>query len=631
MSVYTYNNVTLQHCKTLLFEVKTERDPSNTDVLWRRYTVRVRGFLATGPDAFPGLSDPLDSAATLNQVKVALTTPRCPFSFTVGSNVLVQVPSSIAKSTIDARLGPDPEACVVREITSGVFLVEHGVVCRIVDCPPGCEDVEDPVVSLRWTQSESFDVNWNSTLETQGLLIVRSDLLESADSFRELATPPVLPNYQRETSRYTLSPDGLQLQFHFRDVEVDRLPPYPATSAEGRFTINMNQGGVRTGQVDLTLRGINGTNRGLLLIVALRMAFAKLDAEGFMSVPQVVWGTMSEDLFVPSVSVSIQGMLSMAGYDSRGDPRARYLPGTTIPAPSLMYSVDQLLGYDDAKTPQDGIAPPVRKKILGLVAAAFRDPCGCSGASTDVVLKTDPGTGDPSGTPPSGTTPPPPPPPMIDIGPTTDPTKVISTALVSDRAPYDHYEVDVTYEWDEGRVHLPATGSEKTGKVSSVVQASGGRMQMLVCWVAMRTGLPPVLPAYESPDPNVVPLGGAIVAKNVTPSADGSMLSHAVSGWYRYAILDPQKVRLAAPTPPFLATLATEAAKDSVGFFTRNILWKFLGETGPNPFNPESVKLDETPSPSNSAVGTLTLPYFFAGLTPVFDVEGIVWGPPQKP
>jgi len=577
--MYTYNNVTLQYCKTLFFEVTTERDPTNTDVLWRKYTVRVRGFLATSQGSFPS-----DTAATLQEVKAALTTPRRSFSYSIGNKVLVEVPAG-AGPVLDAALGPEPLPVTINEVTAGVFLVEHGVICRVIDCPPNCEDKLDPVVSLRWEQSETFDTNWASTIETHGMVIVRSDLLQSADSFRELATPPVLPNYQRTRSHYVLSPDGTRLQFSFTDVEQDRLPPYPATTARGRFTVNSNKGGVRIGQVDLELRGQPGTSRGVLLIVALRMALSKLSSEGFASLPPVTWGSVSEDLFEPSVSVSIQGMLSPAGYDAAGAAVARTIPGTTVPAPGVLISVDKLEGYTSDKA-SPGIAPPVRKRLLGLLAAAFRDPCACQQTMKTVELRSDPaGPGTSGGPLPKAT---------VEIRTLPDVSPLPGMApTVSDKAPYDHYEIETTLDWDEGYVHLPAP---KPGSRAAVVRATGPRMQMLACWAAVRTGVAPVLPAYHPQNPNFIPLGGAIVAKNIDPDAYGAKLTHGVSGWYRYAIIDPSKVNVTAPVPPFLAELATEAAQNTGGFWS-NLLWKFIGNRNNNPFIENGVSLDEAPVP----------------------------------
>src|SRR5262249_400514 len=150
-----------------------------------------------------------------------------------------------------------------------------------------------------------------SKLVTRGRLIVRSDLLQSADSFRPLATPPLLPDYRRLSAEYTLSPDGLQLEFAFTDQEEDILPPFPAPKASGSFTVVCERNFRRIGQVDIKLEGQKGTSRRDLMIRALDMALSKLYAEGAaggatVNGTPIIWGNFNEDLFSPVVTVSVQ-------------------------------------------------------------------------------------------------------------------------------------------------------------------------------------------------------------------------------------------------------------------------------------------------------------------------------------
>ena len=240
-------------------------------MLWNKYTVRVSGVVSVEGDGLPA-----DYRATFNNLKHRLETPRRAIKYTVGGTTLLAwEPGDGAP---DAGMGPDPEPATVTRMNEGVFFVEVGYVVCLLDC--GEQAAENPVVSLRWEQRESYDQNWYTQLRTSGLLIVRADLKKSADSFRALATPPVLKDFRRHSAEYVLSKSGTELSFNFTDVEEYLLPPRPATKAGGRFTCTVTAGSIRNGQCDVHLEGPKGVNRRDLMMVAIRMAFAKLNSEG---------------------------------------------------------------------------------------------------------------------------------------------------------------------------------------------------------------------------------------------------------------------------------------------------------------------------------------------------------------
>ena len=185
--MYIYNGVALLYCRTLSFEMVQERDPTNTDAVWNKYTIRVRGFLSDifEPDSeSETFNEPVfinKTADVLTRVKAKLESPRKAFSYTIGSTTIVAV-GSIGDArgglpAMDAKLGPEPLAASVREVASGTFMVECGIICRIVECPDcpqasesGTQSVLSPVVSLRWSQTETFDQNWFSHLSTSSAL-----------------------------------------------------------------------------------------------------------------------------------------------------------------------------------------------------------------------------------------------------------------------------------------------------------------------------------------------------------------------------------------------------------------------------------------------------------------------------
>lgn len=622
-----YNNVWIHECRTLAFETGPDYDPTNTDAMWQNTYVRVRGFVTASQGQFPIAGEAgVSSATTFKALMDKLSTPRRSLEYKIGSVTMITHPGGL-----DAKLGPIPDKPKIHEVNTGVFLVEFGVRCFQVRCDTDCEE-RDPVVSLRWTQTESFDENWYSRLTTQGRLIVRSDLLQSADSFRPQATPPILPDYRRVSSRYTLSPDGTQLEFQFEDQEVDRLPPLGATKASGKFTVTSPKPGIaRFGQVDIHLEGPKGTSRKQLLIRAMAMGYSKLLSERFFTENQslpIIWGAFKEDLFEPAVDVSMQGLLAPivgGSYLAATSGIFAGTPGDNTPPPDIMRSVGQM-PFGMAENRQ-GLAPPIRKRLAGLLAAAFRDPCACLVSETE--LRTDGasgGTGNPDIVGPPNQVPP------ADIGIAELSTLPSVVDLVADRAPYDTYSIETSYGHNSGRVLMPGTGLGANGGVGKVVDLTGEQMVMTVTWVAGRTARPPILPVYETGHPGFVPIRAAVTTQSILPSADGGAPMYLTAGFYQYAIVRPQTVELRAAVPPMMGPAAQPAALAAVGFW-ENIFQLGTQAANTNPFAPGGVAPGIQP-PSDIAppgTGLLDLPpgggiWSFGGFV---DLGG--GGPPVNP
>ena len=546
--------------------MEQEYDPSNTDAIRNHYVIRVRGFISTSAGTFPTGT----TGSMLAAIKARLESPRRPFLYTIDGSAVVSIPSGL-----DAKLGPKPLPARVTEVNSGLFAVECGVECWTVDCDNDCLE-RSPVLSLRWTQSESFDQNWYSKLKTNGLLIVRSDLLQCADNFRALATPGILPDYQRISSSYTLSHDGLELEFEFDDQEVDRLPPYPATKANGTYTVVVTRPGtIRHGTVVLTLEGPKGSSRRDLMVRAINMAYSKLQSDNISNPRAPIWsGQFDEDLYIPKVKVSITAMMTP-------------LTGTHFLTAFGGAAVMPSVGRVQEKAWEDGlpgIAPPERKRLARLLTAAFRDPCACLTATRGLTS-----TGSPASPPPNFS--------IVDLvikGVTTATSEasivrgVISSAAssisqaIQDFAPYDTYILEAATSIITGAVHLPGTGTGPTGGISKVVSASGQKMQLTISWVAGRTGKPPQLPTFYPTDSNLVALSGDVVANDVHPSPDGADLVYLLAGYYTYAVLDPSKFRIVPGVAPFYGPPVQQGAELAAGFWTDSPIWDQLQQTAGN-------------------------------------------------
>jgi hypothetical protein len=166
----------------------------------------------------------------MNEVKHRMMAPRQQFQYSCGNLV-------VASPGLNCNLGPKPLSCEVETMLShGVFLVAFGIEVCLAAC--ATNPIRSPVVSVKWSQSESFDKDWLSTVTTRGRLVVRSDLRQSADSFRNLCVPGMISDYRRESIEFTLSESGCELGFVVTDKAVAVPVPYGATDMpQGQFTV----------------------------------------------------------------------------------------------------------------------------------------------------------------------------------------------------------------------------------------------------------------------------------------------------------------------------------------------------------------------------------------------------------
>src|SRR5262249_3030721 len=153
----------------------------------------------------------------------------------------------------------------------------------------------------------------------------------------------------------------------------------------------------RSGIVNVSLEGQKGTSRRDLMVKALSMGFSKLRQDGFAP-PPLVWGSFTEDLFEPKVDITMQATMSSLAASSGsgitlggvtallattaggvaiggaiGGVAGGAAAGAGVARPPVMPSVGETT--EGLVSGKDGLSPPVRKRLKGLLAAAFRDPC----------------------------------------------------------------------------------------------------------------------------------------------------------------------------------------------------------------------------------------------------------------
>ena len=549
-SYFSYNGVELAYLQTQSIQSDTERDPTDTDQLWRKDVVRVRGVVANIEGFYSQYGS--NPAQIYNSLIHLLTTDRAPLIYRYDGQDIV-----VCNSPPDANKGPKAGPAVVTQLLEGGWLVDFTVTTWNAACGNGGENGAQ-YASHRYTQTETYDHNWSTVFRVRGKVIVRNDLRVNPDALRSVVIPPILDNFERSELSFTLSPDGLQLDYSFEDRQKHKMPPAPATKADGTFVVMSDPKGViLTGMCSLHLEGPPDVNRKDLIAVACKIAMAKFKGANLLvnqktKRPPIFSASFGEKLFDNVVDVTFQGRLET--------------PTVTVD------KVPIILGFGD--TPNVGtvgIAPDVRQRLDPLIVGAFLTPCGALASNT---LTTGSGSSEY----------------YLSTGPTSESQgsfdeMTAETDAFSDEDPggYDSYTVTVDYHRDEGRAMLPSTS---TG-LAKIVRLHKPTMKMEVTWEAKRSGRPPIIPAYFSDDPNLVEFGGTLSPEQMSYGADLSVPVYRIAGRYVYAVIDPSKVSVLSPIPPFLSDTASLAAKETAGYLENRVLFRFKGADGPNPFDKE--------------------------------------------
>jgi hypothetical protein len=495
------------------FEHK-EDDASNTDALWTRTTLTVTGMLAYGlPPATGGET----AADTLRRIEHNLMQPRQYLRWQVGSKVVIEVGNKNTGVALDANKGPMPQAISTGVITEGSIEVRFSVVTCVINCPSqGNGSARRGFASNRWSQTETYDRTGYCTLQTSGLVICRTDLQQLPDQLRGLVAPPVRQGYQRINSKYTLSPDGTQLQYDCEDREFYLPPPLmevqdsvtgqtistQALEADGNMVVvSSKHGALWTGIVTVKLKGPKNIAKQDLLGRAIEIAQSMIAPFLSKKNPRTgVIGSAAQELridsgiYVNEVNVQLTGMLD---YE---------IVKASLPGRGGAIGLLSQIPTGSEPRNQPGISPTIRGngQFLAMLSAVFQDPCIdvalVRADLTNTSQLVSPGiTGELTGS-------------NVDLSqfgsnggggltvstPTTQPATTITNTPqdqrvnpatiavgpVSQNPPppdiaYDVWQMHLDYEYDTGGVVLPAT---KDGSKAQYIRVRNGNLVMVVTW-----------------------------------------------------------------------------------------------------------------------------------------------------
>lgn len=305
MSLITYNGITLPYPISTQFDQDAVYDDSGTDLTYIKLSVRVEYIINAAyiEQLAPTVADttvPDNAAAIMSFIRSKLLQPRKVFIFKTGPYDLLPAFLQANSGSVDAKNGPKPLYCNIIRLNEVTFLMRYGIEAHywenneldgdswLQTNKPG-----SAALSHRWEESVAMDNCMVTTKTRKGTVVLRTDNPQGliADDLRStMATLSVATGYLRKSSNYTVTPDGVKLQYTLVDEEYFKLPPKPAYFADGYYRETTSPGGaVRYGECSVTLRGCNDQDvsaQNELCRVAIIIVGGKLKINGGIAAPR---------------------------------------------------------------------------------------------------------------------------------------------------------------------------------------------------------------------------------------------------------------------------------------------------------------------------------------------------------
>jgi hypothetical protein len=289
-------------------------DESRTDQILTRFDIKVQCVISD--DSLDLLSQELNTdplvralphvspADIVSAVQAKLMTPRKALSFQFSGVEFIPGKAGVA-GTVDAWNGPKPQGFTPIRMEPGSWILMYHIVAHyrvrlersLASGAIAYTNLPGNVALYnRWRDRVDIDDRQYTRRTRSGKFMIRSDNKEGfvADQVRTLMAQVGVPEgFLRHRSSYTVSPDGLSLQYEIEDKEAWMMPPKGAYRAQGNYREESTTGdGKRIGTCRVTLWGRKGPvggavpggdgdySYGGLISTACALVVAKLDAQG---------------------------------------------------------------------------------------------------------------------------------------------------------------------------------------------------------------------------------------------------------------------------------------------------------------------------------------------------------------
>lgn len=292
--IVSYNDVVLPYPMTNEFHQQSVYEDSHTDRMLTKFDITVQCYLApefvqmlVGQE----LASANNPSRVMTVIRDRLMTQRKRLSVLSGGNELIPVLSA-NQGIVDSKNGPIPEFCNIVELTEDSFLMQYRITAHYWENPVNALGTNggtsnragSAVLTNRWSDSVEYDNCMYQKRSRTGKYIIRSDNAEglSVDYFRrQMCHLGIPPGFVRESSKYTVTPDGLALEYTVTDKEVYVQPPDPAYEASGYYMeTTVRNGAQRIGLVHVKLKGSRKSDRAGMIEVAVRFAATTLQLQG---------------------------------------------------------------------------------------------------------------------------------------------------------------------------------------------------------------------------------------------------------------------------------------------------------------------------------------------------------------
>ena len=593
MSVVTYNNVSLPYCFiTNLRQEVVYDDEGGVDWFCTKFDVEVQSVLNSNylsliaPSLVGTTTNPVD---IMNVIRSSLLKPRRSLSITF--NGVQLIPAQTAGSgLVDVRNGPKPQSCIITQLTNTTFLVTYRIVAHYWEnnnltgsSPAVSNQSGNNVLYNRWTETVDIDKQNYTRRTREGKFVIRSDNASGviADQLRnQMAVVGVPQGFLRESASYTVSPDGLAIQYRIVDKEQFKMPPSPAFEPNGEYIETSTYKGVhRYAECRVALKGDKVTNQSDLIEKAVQVASSKLaiansDAPGTTDIALLERAVVRVNMYDNEVECVMRAMLKPAGGSSgsemTGDGRKDGVWG---------------FRYDGmAITPfsEQPIAPPnyLNRGTASLLlqAAAYWDP-SLGGTQLDPVggqnttglppgtagVTQEGGSQGVGGTPQSSDNPLTPIQPIVEATVTvgqinSDDQNALYANLSSDKSIWTDYLITSRYESDKHIYMMPVSSPNGfQGASVAFCQMANPTLLWIVDWTAAKfVGDPsdkPEIPSTVTVDPQWILLDQHYETAPLALGPDGTTPLYRISGTYVYGHTNPSLDvidNVTFPRPPWL-------------------------------------------------------------------------------